>query len=272
MNTKQSLHTHCTYCDGKDTPEQIIETAIEKGFGAVGFSSHSYTSFSSIYTLMAEQTEDYKKHITRLKSEYSDKIDIFLGLECDMLSDDRSLCGYDYLIGAVHSLKTDKGIAAFDRSQEAVQTIIDEHFDGDGMAYARSYFEHLSRLAGCGNFDILGHFDIITKHADNVSFFDENSKEYMKWATDAMDALSGKIPFFEVNTGAISRGYRKTPYPRPALIKELKARGFGAVITSDCHDRNHLDCRFDEAAELLKSCGFNEKYILTKDGWKAVAL
>ncbi|MBQ8606552.1 MAG: histidinol-phosphatase HisJ family protein [Clostridia bacterium] len=272
MNTKQSLHTHCTFCDGKDTPEQIIETAIEKGFGAVGFSSHSYTSFSSIYTLKPGKTEEYKAHINSLRPIYEDKIDIFLGLEFDMLSDDTDLSGYDYVIGTVHSLKTKEGITAFDRSQEVVQGIIDTHFGGDGMAYAKAYFEHLSHLAQYGSFDILGHFDIITKHADNVKFFDEQSKDYMKWATDAMDTLSGKIPFFEVNTGAISRGYRKSPYPRPALIKELKARGFGAVITSDCHDRNHLDCRFDEAAELLRACGFKEKYILTKSGWKAVSL
>jgi hypothetical protein len=33
-----------------------------------------------------------------------------------------------------------------------------------------------------------------------------------------------------------------------------------------------LDCKFDEAAELLKNCGFNEKYILTDNGFIAVSL
>ena len=33
--------------------------------------------------------------------------------------------------------------------------------------------------------------------------------------------VKGKIPLFEVNTGAIARGYRKTPYPSEFLIKEL---------------------------------------------------
>ena len=62
----------------------------------------------------------------------------------------------------------------------------------------------------------------------------------------------GKIPFFEVNTGAISRGYRSAPYPTVPIIKELKRLGFGVVITSDCHDRNYVDCHFNETAELLK--------------------
>ena len=40
-NHLQNLHTHTTYCDGINTPEQIILTAIDKGFGAIGFSGHS---------------------------------------------------------------------------------------------------------------------------------------------------------------------------------------------------------------------------------------
>ena len=56
------------------------------------------------------------------------------------------------------------------------------------------------------------------------------------------------------------------------IIKELKRLGFGAVITSDCHDKTKLDYKFNEAAELLKSCGFKEKYILTDQGFAAVSL
>jgi hypothetical protein len=33
-----------------------------------------------------------------------------------------------------------------------------------------------------------------------------------------------------------------------------------------------IDYKFDEAAELLKSCGYTEKYVLTKQGFTAVAL
>lgn len=70
----------------------------------------------------------------------------------------------------------------------------------------------------------------------------------------------------------MARGYRTTPYPDPFVVKELKRLGFGAVITSDCHDANQLDCGFEAAAQLLKDCGFTEKYILTKDGFRGVPL
>ncbi|MDC7224950.1 MAG: PHP domain-containing protein, partial [Spirochaetales bacterium] len=38
---KTCYHTHCYYCDGKGKPKAYAESALEKGFTALGFSSHS---------------------------------------------------------------------------------------------------------------------------------------------------------------------------------------------------------------------------------------
>ena len=40
----------------------------------------------------------------------------------------------------------------------------------------------------------------------------------------------------------------------------------------DCHNKSMLDCKFDEAVELLKGCGYKEKYVLTDCGFMAVSL
>ena len=271
MKYLQNLHTHSTYCDGKDTPEEIILAAIAKGHFSVGFSGHSYMHFSKGISMSPERTEQYKKEIRALAEKYKDRIDVFCGIECEMYSE-IDLSGYDYLIGSVHYFKLGETYVGFDRSQEAVREIIDTHFGGDGMKYAKEYYSTISRLPEYGNFDIIGHYDLVTKHSDNVKFFDEDSKEYKDAALSAIHALKGKIPFFEVNTGAIARGYRKTPYPAPFLVKEFKRLGFGAVISSDCHNSEFLDHRFDDAAELLKECGFTERYVLTKNGFEAVSL
>lgn len=266
MKYKQNLHVHSTYCDGKDTPEEMILTAIEKGFDSIGFSGHSYMYYSPGHSMSIEGTVEYKKDITALKSRYADKIKIFLGLEMDMYSEiDQS--GYDYMIGSVHYLHINGETVGFDRSQQEVQRIINTYFGGNGMAYAKMYYETLATLPRYGNYDIIGHFDLITKHSENICFFDEESKEYKRYAVEAAEALAGKIPFFEINTGAISRGYRTTPYPTVYLLKELKRLGYGAVISSDCHNRNDLDCYYKEAEELLLSCGFREQYILTDNGF-----
>ena len=87
-----------------------------------------------------------------------------------------------------------------------------------------------------------------------------------------LHALKGKIPFFEVNTGAIARGYKTLPYPAMDFLKEFKALGFGAIITADCHNKDYLDCNFEEAREILSAAGFCSRWIFTKDGFKEVVL
>lgn len=270
MKNLQNLHTHSTYCDGRDTLTEMIETAIEKGFSSLGFSGHSYNSFSK-YGMSPENTEKYKKEIADLKQKYEGRIDLFFGLEAEMLSDS-DFTGYEYVIGSTHYLKIGDEIVGFDRTAEEMLAIIDKYFDGSGLAFAKCYYEHLATLHNYGKFDIIGHFDLICKHNETRHYIDESSKEYREYAFSAIEALRGKIPFFEVNTGCIPRGYRQAPYPAPFILKELKRQGFGAVISSDCHDRRYLDYGFSDAERLLLECGFTEKYILTKDGFKAVGL
>ncbi len=271
MNYKQNLHTHSTYCDGKNTPEELIETALEKGFVSLGFSGHSAMPVHEEYTMTEENTPLYKQHIADLKRQYADRLDIYCGLEADMFSR-TSLTGYDYVIGSVHYFQIENELFEVDSTADIVRNVIHTHFGGDGMAYARRYFETLAQLPQHGQYDILGHVDILTKFCERHPFFDHNSKQYQTYAIEAVEAIAGKIPLFELNTGAIGRGYRTSPYPAPFLLKELKRLGFGAVITSDCHDRRFLDCWFDEAVEYLKANGFTERYILTPFGFEPVSL
>ena len=69
------------------------------------------------------------------------------------------------------------------------------------------------------------------------------------------ELLKAEIPF-EINTGAISRGYRMEPYPSKILLKELKAMGGMIMINSDSHADNTLLYKFDQAESLALSCGF----------------
>lgn len=37
----QNLHAHTTFCDGKDTPEELVHEAIRMDMDSLGFSSHA---------------------------------------------------------------------------------------------------------------------------------------------------------------------------------------------------------------------------------------
>ncbi len=272
MKNLQNLHTHSTFDHGVNTPLETITAAIAKGFDSIGFSGHAYTSYSTNnLCITPDKTEEYKKEILRCKKEYAGIIGVYLGLEFDMYSDTPTN-GYDYIIGACHYLKMGTDYLCIDTNESHYRKIIDEYFGGDGLRLAKEYFRQASMLPKFAKTDILAHFDLIAKNVDRASFFDYQGKEYISAATEALEALKKDVPLFEINTGGVVRGYRKTPYPMLTLIKEMKRLGYGAVISSDCHDARFLDAYFEDAALLLKEAGFKEKYILSDSAFKAVRL
>lgn len=267
MKYLQNLHTHCTYCDGKDTPEEMIGYALDKGFDSLGFSSHSYNKYSVSGIVTQEDIDEYSRRIPQLKEEYKGRIKIFCGIEYEFCSGE-PVGDWDYTLGAVHYVPTGDGWGSFDSDATCVRNLINDHFGGDGMAFAKAYYETVAKLPEVGDFDIVAHFDIITKNLELApELFDAECKAYMDCALGAMEALRGKIPFFEVNTGAMSRGYRTAPYPAIPLLKAFREMGFKPVITSDCHNGQFLDHYFNESAELLKACGYQEKFVLTEEGF-----
>lgn len=268
----QNLHTHSTFCDGINDCEATVNKAIEIGFTSLGFSGHSYMSYGKKGISMTQEgTPLYKAEIARLKEKYKDKIDIFCGLEFDQYSeDDRK--GYDYIIGTNHYLKLGEEYIGFDRDSKTVKGIIDNYFNGDGVLFAKEYYTQLASLPQYGDFDIVGHFDILTKNCEMEPLIDETDARYRKYALDCFYALKDKISVFEVNTGAMARGYRKTPYPNPFLLKEMAKAGVGIVLGSDCHNKEFLSYGFAEAIELCKSCGIKELQIFTKGGFKGIPL
>lgn len=275
INHLQNLHTHTVFCDGVNTPEELIQEALRKGFDSIGFSGHSYMKrYPREYSMTPENNLSYRKEIQRMKEKYAGQIKVYCGMEADAYTD-ADLGGYDYLIGSVHYISKDGLLLDFDRTdlvhpRYAMQRFLSEFFDGDGMKFAKAYYETLARLPEHGQYDIIGHYDLIVKHNDALHFVDEESREYRNYAIEAAEALAGKIKLFEVNTGAIARGYRKIPYPAPFIMKELKRLGFGAVISSDCHKKENLDFHFHETEELLKECGFKERFVLTDAGFVPV--
>lgn len=264
----QNLHTHGVLCDGKNEYEDTVLRAIELGFDSIGFSGHSYAPYGAQFCMTPENTEVYKKEIYRLKEKYKGTIDVFCGIEFDMFAPPM-LDGFEYIIASLHYFLIDGEYVGFDRSADEVQRVIDMYFGGDGMKYAKRYYEELARIPDYAHCDIVGHMDLVAKHNLSRHYFDTESKEYRGYVTDALDALKGRVGAFEINTGCIPRGYRNIPYPEPFILKELNKRHFGIVISSDCHDNRYLNHGFAEALEMAKECGYREVLKWTHDGFKA---
>ena len=210
-----------------------------------------------------KDTEKYLEQIAEVRAKYSDKMDIFAGLEADLFSEyDRSR--FDYVIGSVHYINAGENYIDVDNTPQILKVAARQFFGGDMLSLCERY-ELISQLE---NVDIIGHFDLITKFCEREGLFDMSSRRYRMSALTALDTLLDKDVVFEVNTGAISRGYRKTPYPAPFILKRISERGGRVILSGDAHDVHGLCAHFESAAALLKSLGVKNIVTLTKNGFK----
>lgn len=264
-----SYHTHTQFCDGKSTAEEMVLAAIGNGFDSLGFSSHSnLPSFPQLYGMKKENVMPYCREILRLKEAYKDKINIFLGIEQDsfsLISDIPSeVC---YVIGSVHHVVKDGSFIPIDHSIEHLNNGVKKLFDGDILAYAEAYYDEVSRVYDKTQCDIVGHIDLITKFNEKEFLIDTNSPRYKNAAFSAAEKLASRGLIFEINTGAIGRGYRTTPYPTEEILKVIYECGGKVTYSSDCHKADAIAIGFEDAVALAKKCGFKGFMKLGEDGF-----
>lgn len=253
---KSNYHTHSTYCDGKDSLEQMALTAVEKSFHILGFSGHCYTFFDEEYCMTKENTIRYQQDIAFLKEKYAGKIQLLCGIEQDMYSTEDTGC-YDYVIGSAHYVKKGSQYLAVDNSAQQFMGQINELYNGDCLAFCEDYFAQISSLYERTGCDMIGHFDLVTKFNEGSSLFDESHPRYREAAESAAKKLiSAGVPF-EINTGAMAKKLRTSPYPAPWLCDFISANGGRFILSSDCHSRQLLDFCFEEIISLANDHGWS---------------
>ncbi|MFI3175500.1 MAG: histidinol-phosphatase [Bacillota bacterium] len=256
MIPKVNFHTHTLFCDGKNSAEEMVLSAIEKGFTTLGFSGHSYTDFDLDFCMKKEDVASYINEINSLKEKYRDEITIFTGVEQDIFSG-KIGNEFDYGIGSVHYIKKEGQYLCVDWSEEISKSHIEKFFGGDAYAYAEAYYETVTDVLEVTGADIIGHFDLVAKFNEHGALFDTTHPRYKKAVSKALDQLLPYGKPFEINTGAIFRGLRTEPYPSLAILEEIHQKGGEVVLSSDSHDTSSIGFYFAETMELIKKIGFS---------------
>ena len=246
----RDLHTHTRYSDGKNTPEQMILSAIEKGVSEIGISDHSYTFFDESYCIKKEDIPLYQAEIAALKRKYEGRISVKCGVEQDLFSTE-SIQGFDYAIGSLHYLKKGENYYPLDCSKQEFIRLAEQEFGGDYYALAEEYFSLVATYAERKEIPFIGHFDLITKYNEGNALFDEGDPRFLIPAFRAADALLGAGKIFEINTGAVARGYRSEPYPGKAILSYLKEKGAEFILSSDAHSVDNVAFAFDRFGDLI---------------------
>ncbi len=267
---KQNLHTHTCYCDGRNSVDEMVLEAIQRGFTVLGFSGHGHCLIDD-YSMDEEKTKQYIEDIKTAKEKYKDKIQIFLGLEQDVLGES-VIKGqpYEYLIGSVHFVKGKDRYIAVDESKEMTDRLVEEYHDF--LAYAKAYYQEVKKIADMQSIDIIGHVDLLMKFNEAENYIAFEDPMYLKIAYDCIDYLIKKGKILEINTGAIARGMRTTPYPHVSLLRYICAHDGKILLNSDCHQKEMLDCSYEEAIKLIRSCGFTKMEVLTAHGFVSMPI
>lgn len=273
---KSNCHTHTIFCDGKNTAEEMAEAAYKLGFTSLGFSAHSPMNFENDYECPIENLNDYITTINRLKKEYSDKMEIYCGIELDEDSADVDidLSKFDYVIVAKHQFHFESRDYYIDLSADHLSEMVNKEFSGDWLAMAKQYYSDYADFVIKTNPDVVAHFDIIQKFNDNCELFDSKSPAYKLTTLLYLEKICLNCPdaIFEVNSGAMYRCGNKKPYPAPFIMKALKKHDMKICISSDAHCTDALDYKFDELTDYCKKYGFDKVYILKAGKFEAIKI
>ncbi len=289
---RKDYHMHTTYCDGSNTAEEMVQVAIGKGMTEVGISGHSHTAFDESYCMSHEETERYRQELLALREKYRDQISVRIGLEVDRYSDadtdafDYTIGSVHYIRvpdprqgGAGAGADADAAATAagagaavptgclphtedgqawiyipMDETAEITRAAADAYFGGDLIALAERYFETAGEVAKATGCDIIGHFDLLTKFNEKTEppLIDTGDPRYIAaWKKAADQLLQADIPF-EINTGAMSKGYRTEPYPAKPIRDYIRSRGGRFILSSDSHRTDTLCYQFDQYKSELE--------------------
>ena len=262
-----NFHTHSAYDDGKETLEDYVKAAVDKGFAAIGFSGHSPLPFDNEWSIQKSDYADYLAEGRRLKEKYKDHIPVYLGLEIDYVpghsdrfSDFVEGAGLDYCIGSVHLVmkpgsKDPRDIWFIDGPREGYLEGIDTIYGGDARAATEAYYAQLREMVITQRPDIIGHLDKVAMHSRG-EVIDTNARWYRDAVNDLLDAIASAGTIVEVNTRGTYTGKSEYYYPEEAILAQCLQKEIPVMVNSDAHHPSQLDKGFNEAVHLLQSMGF----------------
>ncbi len=245
-------HCHTNFSGDSDTPpEQQIEQAIALGMSAVCITDHQDFDYPPCEEVFTFDTKAYIEKLSRLKEDYSERIDlrigVELGLQTDIPTDLRSYAAswpFDFIIGSTHIC-------------QGRDPYYPDFYEGrsEEEAYL-SYFEYeLNSLKTYDCYDVAGHLDYVVRYGPNKNSFYSYQK-YGELFDEMLKTLIEKGRGIECNTAGFKAGLGH-PHPTEDILKRYRELG-GEILTlgSDAHRPEHLGYFFDSIGALLKSCGF----------------
>ena len=101
------LHMHTVYTDGTETIEGMVQAAIQRGLEYIAITDHS-KRVSVARGMDDQKVKEQWAHIDRIRLDFSDRVLLLKGIECDILEDgaldlsDECLSEADWVTASIH--------------------------------------------------------------------------------------------------------------------------------------------------------------------------
>ncbi len=273
-------HTHNLFCDGKNSIEEMVQSAINQKIKAIGISSHSPVNFFNKWSISDDKTKKYREIISVLQQKYEGQIHIFASLEVDYIPKltntneyFSNLLNLDYTIGAVHLVRNPNngGLWFIDGDKKQSQNNMLKIFDGDYKFAVKSYFSQMREMIITQKPDIIAHLDKVAMNTIGVLF-----EEYEDWYQNEVDLTLQEIKnagsIMEINTRGIYKGKWHTTFPSPKIIRKANIMGIPIIISTDAHSTSELLSYYKEAAIIVHEAGYETISFYKNNKWEQIPL
>ncbi len=247
-------HVHSSFSpDARDEMRKMVEKAVSLGLREIMFTDH-FEFFSDGRPGNFCSDENYVSFIAEealsLRSEYSDRIYVGLGLEIGQmqfaLKKSEEIIGsypFDFILASYHKVG-DVDLSRYDYLKTDIKSLVHEYLSG------------LLCIAQSADFDSLAHIDLIKRyaHRQNVEIKIEKEEALVR---KILKTLVDRGKFLEMNTSSMRQCFEEF-FPSDKILMWYKEEG-GEVVTigSDSHRTDDIAEDFDKAEKLVSALGLD---------------
>jgi histidinol-phosphatase (PHP family) len=242
------IHTHLS-CDSEGQMAAMCEAAIARGIREIAFTEH--VDFGPADPPDYFRPEEYLAEIEDCRACYGDRLTIRTGAE---LGDPHlfgtqpqavlDMVACDVVIGSAHYA-------------EGMQVAWEAPFFEQPLRQAyEAYFRQVVRLAAEGEFDVLGHLDLVKRDANKFGKVYDGPEPYADMIRAALRSIIERGKGIEINTSPLRKGLSE-PCPSLEVLRWYRELG-GEILTigSDSHYPEHVGSCFEVALEMARAAGF----------------
>lgn len=244
-------HIHTIFSvDGHDAIESVCRAAIERGLTRICITEHvDWVEWEPARSFF--RPAEYMAEIERCRALFAGQLSIGAGIEAgethlvaDEIAALLNAWPFDFVLGSAHWIDhVDPNLSRFYEHQPL-------------QVVEQTYLTRVLELAQAGEFDSLGHLDLIKRYRPlHSGVFDP--LPYADLIRAILRAIVQRAKAIEINTSPLRKGL-PAPCPDLTVLRWYRELG-GAKLTigSDAHYAGDVGADIDVALDLARAAGFD---------------